>query len=153
MYINSSIVECWDGFPACFSTGIEPVIEEREGKKRENRRLTGANANMPRNYRLDADYENAGVGIVVKNNLLNAIKNVKQINGRMMSLTLASYGFDVTIITAYAPQSNYDTEKKIYDNLLDEIMSVHGRYLSVEISMPEYILSGKPIPTFVVPIF
>ena len=108
---------------------------------------------MPRNYRLDADYENAGVGIVVKNSLLNAFKNVKQINGRMMSLTLASYGFDVTIITAYAPQSNYDTEKKIYDNLLDEIMSVHGRYLSVEISMPEYILSGKPIPTFVVPIF
>jgi hypothetical protein len=35
---------------------------------------------MPRNYRLDADDENAGVGIVVKNNLLNAIKNVKQIS-------------------------------------------------------------------------
>ena len=85
---------------------------------------------MPRNYRLDADYENAGVGIVVKNSLLNAFKNVKQINGRMMSLTLASYGFDVTIITAYAPHSNDDTEMKenFYDNLSDEIMSTHGRY-------------------------
>ena len=85
---------------------------------------------MPRNYRLDADDENAGVGIVVKNNLLNAIKNVKQISGRMVSFTLASYGFDVTIITAYAPHSNYDTEVKenFYDSPSDEIMSVHGRY-------------------------
>jgi hypothetical protein len=54
--------------------------KNRKEKKRENRRLAGANANMPRNYRLDADDENAGVGIVVKNNLLNAIKNVKQIS-------------------------------------------------------------------------
>ena len=31
--VNSSIVECWDGFTAFFSTSIEPVIKEREGEK------------------------------------------------------------------------------------------------------------------------
>ena len=74
-----------------------------------------------------------------------------------MSFTLASFGFDVTIITAYAPHSNYDTEVKenFYDIMIAPQMKLclfMGDTVSVEISMPAFILSGKPIRTFVVPI-
>ena len=90
--MNSSNVETWGGL-----------------KKQENRRLVGANRNMPGNYRLDADFENAGVAIVVKNTSLSAVKNVKQINRRAMTLTFASYGVDVTLLAVYAQHSNYET--------------------------------------------
>ena len=90
------MVESWDGATAFFSTSIAAVTKEREEKKRERDRLTGArNPNAACNYRSEPDFENAGVGIVIKDSLLNSVKNVRQISGRIMSLTFSSHGFDV----------------------------------------------------------
>lgn len=44
--------------------------------------------------------QNQTFSIVIKHTLLNAVKNVKQINGRVMSLTSSSHGYDVTMIAA-----------------------------------------------------
>ena len=129
--INMNSVETWQGYTTFFSTSVDPNVKDREEKKRENDRLTGARPqNAGLNYRLAADFENAGVGIVVKNYLLNSIKNVRQVNGRVMSLTFASHGYDVTFVCAYAPHSGYPTEDKeaFFDDLTREISTCKGRY-------------------------
>ena len=88
------MVESWDGATAFFSTSIAAVTKEREEKKRERDRLTGArNPNAACNYRSEPDFENAGVGIIIKDSLLNSVKNVRQISGRIMSLTFSSTRF------------------------------------------------------------
>ena len=127
---------------------MDPNVKGRDREKRENDRLTGARPqNAGLNYRLAADFENAGVGIVVKTYLLRSIKNVRQMNGRVMSMTFASHGYGVTFVCAYAPHSGYPTDDKeaSCDDLTTEIATCKGRFLSAETSTLEFILLGKAI--------
>ena len=74
--------------------------------------------------------ENAGVAIVVKNNLPTSIKDFKQVDGRIVSVTFASHGYDMTFICAYAPHSGLSTDAKeeFYDQLSQEVALCKGRY-------------------------
>ena len=68
--VNSNCVEYWDSCTAFFSTSIDPKVKEREEKKREDKIYRSSypeNEQRLPNYRLAADFENAGVGIVIKN--------------------------------------------------------------------------------------
>ena len=102
--VNLNSLEYWDGYTAFFSTNIEPKIREREQNRRESVSIAVANKspNNRTSHRLDADFEHAGVGIVMKNCFLNSLKDVEQINGRIATVTFASHGYDLTFVCAYA---------------------------------------------------
>ena len=97
-----------------FSTSIEPIIKEQEQKPREQAPRGSKRKHATFGCRL---WKRWSRHQLLKKKLLDAIKIVKQLNGRMMLLTLASYGLDVVTATAYAPQSNFVTEVKKKNNL------------------------------------
>ena len=84
---------------------IDPKVKEREEKKREDKIYRSSypeNEQRLPNYRLAADFENAGVGIVVNNTCINALQEVEHINGRIMTATFRAHGGDVRLVCAYA---------------------------------------------------
>ena len=129
--VNSNCVEYWDSCTAFFSTSIDPKVKEREEKKREENYHPHGLGNEQRitNYRLAADFENAGVGIIVKNSCLNALQEVQHINGRVMTATFTAHGGDVRFVCAYAPHSAYPTEDKeeFYDKLAEHVQQFKGK--------------------------
>ena len=128
--VNSSCVETWDGYTAFYSTNIDPKVKEREQNNRENAALSGRRQCNPwTSHRLAADLEHAGVGIVVQDSLVNSITHVWHRNGRIISISFSCQGY-VTMISAYAPHSGYQTEDKeaVYEQLSEEIACCHGRY-------------------------
>ena len=58
------------------------------------------------------------------------LKDVKQINGRIATVTFASHGYDPTFICAYAPHSGYptDTKEDFHDQLSKEIALCRGHF-------------------------
>jgi exonuclease III len=130
--VNSNCVEYWDSCTAFFSTSIDPKVKEREEKKREDKNYRSSypeNEQRLPNYRLAADFENAGVGIVVRNTCINALQEVEHINGRIMTATFTAHGGDVRLVCAYAPHSAYPTEDKeyFYDKLAEHVQQFKGR--------------------------
>ena len=128
--VNLNSLEYWYGYTAFFSTNIEPKIREQEQNRRESTSIADKRPNNGTSHRLDADFEHAGVGIAVKNCVLNSLKDVKQINGRIATVTFASHGYDLTFICAYAPHSGYptDTKEEFYDQLSKEIALCRGHF-------------------------
>ena len=129
--VNIGCVETWDGYTVFYSTSIDQKIRERERNKRENAVASGARQLDPgTSHRLAEDFEHAGVGIVIKNSLINSVKHVRQRNGRIISITFSCSGYDVTMICAYAPHSGHATETKeeFYADLSEEIACCHGRF-------------------------
>ena len=63
--VNLGCVEKWDGYTAFFSTSIDPKVRDREVARRENNSL-GKEKQDWTSHRLAADFENAGVAIVLK---------------------------------------------------------------------------------------
>ena len=64
------------------STNIDPKSKDSDQDKRENTRLAGRRLNdIGTSHQSAADFEHAGVGIVVKNSLLNSLEDIKQVNG------------------------------------------------------------------------
>lgn len=90
----------------------------------------GRQCNPGTSHRLATDFEHAGVGIIVKDSLVNSTTHVRQRNGRITSITFSCQGFDVTMISAYAPHSGYQAEDKeaFYEQLSEEVACCHGRY-------------------------
>ena len=86
--VNLNSIEYWDGYTAFLSANIEPKIREREQKRRESASIAVANKrpNNRTSHRLDAEFEHAGVGIVMKNCFQNSLQDVKQINGRIATV-------------------------------------------------------------------
>ena len=68
--------------------------------------------------------ERAGVGIVVSTQLKHFIHDIKQISGRLMSISLRSKGRNLCFSSCYAPHSGHDTEKK--NKFYDEVQA-HAR--------------------------
>jgi len=129
--VNSSCVETWDGYAAFYSTNIDPKVKGREHNNRENAAFSGRRqCNPGTSHRLATDFEHAGVGIIVKDSLVNSTTHVRQRNGRIISITLSCQGFDVTMISAYAPHSGYQAEDKeaFYEQLSEEVACCHRRY-------------------------
>jgi hypothetical protein len=127
--VNLNSWEKWDGFVCIFSTGVDPKVREREEKKRENTKMAPYNPGIYRNnYRTCPDFENAGVGIVIRNGLLSSLTDIRQINGRIMAATFDSTGSPLTFITAYVPHGGYNTEIKedFYEDLSSEIPNTRG---------------------------
>ena len=128
--VNTSSFEVWNGFTCFFSSSIDPKIREREEKKREQNKGVGKGRQNNSNYRVAPDFENAGVAIVVKNTLIDALVDVKQINGRLMKISFGAQCSPISFFCAYAPHSSYDMEYKeeFYNQLSDEIASTTGIY-------------------------
>ena len=101
---------------------------EEEGRKKGQGK--GKHDATRTNYRNAPDFANAGVAIVIKRTLVCSLKNVKQIDGRIIKATFAASGADVSFFAAYAPHSAYDVEAKeaFYDKLSDEILNTRGTY-------------------------
>ena len=88
--VNIGCVETWDGYTVFYSTSIYQKIRKRERNKRETAVASGARQLDPgTSHRLAEDFEHAGVGIVIKNSLVNSIKHVRQRNGRIISITFS----------------------------------------------------------------
>ena len=111
---------------------VDPKVREREIKKREANKGKGKGPSDGNavNYRLAPDFENAGLAIVVKNSLMDALKDVKQIHRRIMKITFEAQGADISFLSVYAPHSTHDTETKeaFYDTLSDEVSRTKGIY-------------------------
>ena len=102
-----------------------------------------------------SQHERAGVGIVISKELKHVIQDIKQISGRLMSVTLSSKGRNLCFSSCYAPHSGHDVEKKMkfYDDLLtharkakgihfiggDFNARLHHRYESEESALGPYI--------------
>ena len=76
--VNSSCVETWDGYTAFYSTNIDPKVKEQEPNNRENAAIS---------ERRQCNPGHAGVGIIVKDSLVNSVTHVRQRNGRTISIT------------------------------------------------------------------
>ena len=83
---NTNSVETIKGFEFFFSTDVKPKDAVQT--------------------------ERAGVAIVVSKELKHFIHNVKQISGRLISITFRSRGRNVSFSSCYAPHSGYDVEAK-----------------------------------------
>ena len=126
--VNTSSWEKWDSSTCFFSSNIDPKIREREMKKRDE------NINPGRaraNYRTSEDFENAGVGIVINSSLLPSLRDIRQINGRIITATFEAQGSPLSFICAYAPHSGHTIEQKeeFYDQLSTEVSRIKGRFL------------------------
>ena len=129
---NCSSWENWKEYVCSFSSSIDPKIREQEMKKKEEKKGQGKGKHdaTRTNYRNAQDFENAGVAIVIKRTSVGHVKNVKQIDGRIIKATFAASGSDVSFFAAYAPHTAYDVEAKetFYDKLSDEILNTRGTY-------------------------
>ena len=78
--------------------------------------------------RRDADFEHAGVGIAIRKKWLNNIKEVKEISGRIMVVTLTAVGGDLHFVSVYAPPADHKLQKKeaFYDELSRTLGALHG---------------------------
>ena len=78
--------------------------------------------------RRDPDFEHAGVGIAIRKKWLNNIKEVKEVSGRVMVVTLAAVGGDIHFVSVYAPPADHKLQKKeaFYDELSQTIAQLHG---------------------------
>ena len=78
--------------------------------------------------RRDPDFEHAGVGIAIKKKWLNNIKEVKEVSGRIMVVTLAAVGGDIHFVSVYAPPADHKLQKKeaFYDELSQTLEQLHG---------------------------
>lgn len=70
-----------------------PILRERERERSiANKRPNNFANNGTSHQKI------AGVGIVVTNCFLNSLKDVKNINGRIATVTFTSHGYDLTFI-------------------------------------------------------
>lgn len=68
-----------------------------------------------------------GVGIFVDEDLWEQVVEVKRVSDRLMSIKLVIGGSTVNVISAYALLVGLDEEeKKIFSEVLDEVVSEHG---------------------------
>ena len=67
---------------------------------------------------------------IIKICILNSIKQVKQINGRLMYVTFAGKGADTTFVAPYAPHSGLlsETKDQFYTDLSEALESIKGSY-------------------------
>ena len=67
-----------------------------------------------------------GVGILVDDELMKQVVEVKRVNNRMMSIKLVIEGSSWNIINAYAPHVGLDDEekKKFWEDLEEMVRSV-----------------------------
>ena len=107
--VNSSCWEEWGSSFCFFSSGVDPKVREREMKKREETTISGPPGTTCRS---PADFENAGVGIVINSVLMPSLRDIKQINGRILVATFEAQGSPVSFICAYAPHSGHKIEEK-----------------------------------------
>ena len=78
--------------------------------------------------RRDADFEHAGVAIAVRKKWKNNIKEVREVSGRIILVTLAAAGGDLHFVSVYAPPANHSTKKKesFYEALSETVSGLHG---------------------------
>ena len=96
--VNSSSWEAWDGYYCFFSSSIDPKVREKEMKRKEEKKSQASKDRTTTytHFRNAPDFENAGVAIVIKGTLVDSLKDIKQINGRMMKATFAASGSDIS---------------------------------------------------------
>ena len=130
--VNSSSWEAWDGYYCFFSSSIDPKVREKEMKRKEEKKSQASKDRTTTytHFRNAPDFENAGVAIVIKGTLVDSLKDIKHINGRMMKATFAASGSDISFFAIYAPHSAHAGEEKenFYDSLSDEILQTKGTY-------------------------
>jgi hypothetical protein len=78
--------------------------------------------------RRDADFEHAGVAIAVRKKWKNNIKEVREVSGRILLVTLAAAGGDLHFVSVYAPPADHSTKKKesFYEALSETVSDLHG---------------------------
>ena len=85
----------------------EELIEQEKEEKNEGEKPEKKTSWFPK------DYEHAGVAIAIKKKLLKDVAEVREINGRLMSLALKTGGGKIKFIAAYAPTAGKDIETQI----------------------------------------
>ena len=63
------------------------------------------------------------VGFLVHKEIVNTVKGCRQVSGRLITIRLRAVPFNIVIVQAYAPTSDYDDNEieKFYDQLQNVI--------------------------------
>ena len=127
--------EAWGKYAVFYATSIDQKIREKQEKIREEKigkgKGSGKTKHKPAPPWEAPDYEHRGVGIAIHRKHLNCLKEVRPINGRLISLTLNSKGNNINFISAYAPtaQSSMETKDTFYEELNDLINELKGEII------------------------
>ena len=64
-----------------------------------------------------------GVGFLVHNDVVNTVNECRPVSSRLTTIRLRAVPFNITIVQAHAPTSDYDDKKieEIYDQLQNVI--------------------------------
>ena len=70
-----------------------------------------------------ADKHEHGVGFLVHKDIVNTVMGCRQVSNRLITICLRAVPFNVTVLQAYAPTSDYDDNEieKFYDQLQNVI--------------------------------
>ena len=83
-------------------------LQETKGKRSKARNIGGA----CKLFYNGADGRRNGIGIVVREELVESVMKVKRVSDRLMAMKLEVKGSTLNIVTAYAPQVNNSMEEK-----------------------------------------
>ncbi|XP_030763567.1 craniofacial development protein 2-like [Sitophilus oryzae] len=73
-----------------------------------------------------------GVSVLIKKSWKNKIKNWEAVNENILTINIILYGYNITIIAAYAPseEERYSVKQDFFDKL-DQLLEDFGRYREV----------------------
>ena len=115
-----------DGYDFYYSTDVKQQDVTKTQAKLEEAQAKG----MLKSTVTRTDRERAGVALVISSQMRPFVKDVRQVSGRIISVTLSSYRSDITYTCCYAPHSGYESDSKsqFYDDLIlhcDRVRGVH----------------------------
>ena len=123
-HINTNSTETIEGFCFIYSTSITDAQREQTDKTRAENTARGRQRNGVR-HAPPIDIEHGGTGVILSPKAKATLLDFKQIDGRIMTVTLDMIGPPLHFLNAYAPQSGTETRLKndFYETLERNLVS------------------------------
>ena len=123
-HINTNSTETIEGFCFIYSTSITDAQRKQADKTRAENTARGRQRNGVR-HAPPIDIEHGGTGVILSPKAKATLLDFKQIDGRIMTVTLDMIGPPLHFLNAYAPQSGTETRLKndFYETLERNLVS------------------------------
>ena len=123
-HINTNSTETIEGFCFIYATSITDAQREQADKTRAENTARGRQRNGAR-HAPPIDIEHGGTGVILSPKAKATLLDFKQIDGRIMTVTLNMIGPPLHFLNAYAPQSGTETRLKndFYETLERNLVS------------------------------